>query len=397
MLDLAAVRAALDHLAPERLQAVDAVDHDDAALTALRVDAIVEALGAPSELAELSTWIGRVPASLRSAMWLSAQEWNFRDRLLTRLSAPSSARGRTGRPDAQLVFCIDVRSEGFRRHLESLGDYETFGFAGFFGVPVRWRPLGSPVAQARCPVLVSPRHEVVEQPLDDDARYLASCSTSAGLHDAFYAAKGGIGSPFALAESAGWFAGPVAAARTLAPGRATLDADAPARSRWRRRPRTAAVVAENADLHSGLSLDERTLFAEAIVTTIGLSDFAPARRAVRPRQRDDQQPARLVAGLRCLWRRARWCERADRRGDPERPGGVRSGLAERGIEIPADTWFVAAEHDTTADVVTIFDRDRFPPAHRPVVDNLQRHLDTAGAANARDRAHRLPGRSRPGS
>ncbi len=71
--------------------------------------------------------------------------------------------------------------------------------------------------------------------------------------------------------------------------------------------------------------------------------------------------------------------------------GVRSGLAERGIEIPADTWFVAAEHDTTADVVTIFDPDTIPAGNRPIVDNLQRHLDTAGAANAQDRAHRLPG------
>jgi uncharacterized protein YbcC (UPF0753/DUF2309 family) len=393
MLDLAAVRAALDHLAPERLRAVDAVDHDDAALTTQRIDAIVTGLGAPapSELAELSTWIGRVPTPLRSAMWLSAHEWNFRDRLLTRLSAPTGGRRENGgRRAAQLVFCIDVRSEGFRRHLESLGDYETFGFAGFFGVPVRWRPHGSPVAQARCPVLVSPRHEVVEHPLDDDARYLASCSTAAGLHDAFHAAKGGIGSPFALAESAGWFAGPVAAARTLAPGRATLGAGTPARSRWRRRPRTTAVVAENADLHSGLSVDERTLFAEAIVTTIGLSDFAPVVVLCGHGSVTTNNPhassldcgacggapggasARIAVAIL---------------NDPE----VRRGLGARGIEIPTDTWFVAAEHDTTADVVTIFDADTIPDGSRPIVDTLQHHLDIAGAANAADRAHRLPG------
>jgi uncharacterized protein YbcC (UPF0753/DUF2309 family) len=393
MLDLAAVRAALDHIAPEPLELLERETAADQSTD--RIEAATTQFG-PAARNRVAELLGRVTSEHRSSIWLSAHEWAFRDRLLTRLDASHREAADPVRTtaDAQLVFCIDVRSEGFRRRLEALGRYETFGFAGFFGVPVRWRPLGSEIAQARCPVLVSPRHEVVEVAVDDDQAYLAGCSATAGLHDAFYAAKGGVASPFALAESAGWFAGPAAAVRTLAPPRAPL-APKRAGSWWRRfvtSPRTVAVVDElaGADRNAGLSLEERTLFAEAIVTTIGMADFAPIVVLCGHGSQTANNPH--ASSLDCGA-----CGGA--------PGGasariavsilndaaVRAGLVERGIEIPDDTWFVAAEHDTTADVVTIFDRDDIPAGRHAAVDALRHDLDMAGEHNARDRASRLPG------
>ena len=399
MLDLVAVRAAMDHLAPEHLDLAAPDDHapGPAPLAEQRVDAAAAAFRGEGQRAAIGEILGAITEDDRVAIWLAAHEWNFRDRLLARLTGPTPNTPAT-RPAAQLVFCIDVRSEGFRRQLESLGSYDTYGFAGFFGVPVRWRPLGSPVSQARCPVLVSPRHEVAEVAVDDDAAYLSTCSATGGLHDAFYAAKGGIASPFALAESAGWFAGPVAAARTLVPPKTSLDttpAGVAKRPWWKpfgAAPRTAPVVDEiaGADLRAGLSLDERTLFAEAIVTTIGLAEYAPVVVLCGHGSDTTNNPhassldcgacggapggasARIAAAIL---------------NDPE----VRAGLVERGVVIPDDTWFVAAEHDTTADVVRVFDHDIMPAATRPLVDALQRDLDVAGERNALDRAKRLPG------
>ena len=43
---------------------------------------------------------------------------------------------------------------------------------------------------------------------------------------------------------------------------------------------------------------------------------------------------------------------------------VRALLAEQGIDIPASTLFLAAEHNTTTDEVTIFNLDRVPESHR---------------------------------
>lgn len=404
MLDLAAVRAAMDHLAPHHLRIgeigetndeTSETDDDDGTTTA-RVDAVADAYapGQPTieELTAVASVIELLDQRDRLEVWLSAHEWSLRDRLLMRLENPTTRDER--RPAAQLMFCIDVRSEVFRRHLESLGDYETFGFAGFFGVPVRWRPLGSDVAEARCPVLVSPRHEIVEAALDDDDRYLATCSATAGLSDAFHAAKGGIGSPFALAESAGWFAGPAAALRTLAPARTSTNVRTPTARRWWQRfasqPRTTAVVDDHGGTRGGLSLEERTLFAEAIVTTIGMTVFAPLVVLCGHGSQTTNNPH--ASSLDCGA-----CGGA--------PGGasariaaailndrdVRAGLLERGVEIPDDTLFVAAEHDTAADVVTVLDADELPVAARPHIAALQRDLEAAGQGTANERAKRLPG------
>ncbi len=75
-------------------------------------------------------------------------------------------------PEAQIVFCIDVRSEPFRCALESAGNYETFGFAGFFGVPVQVTDAVTCKSHASCPVLLSPEHEVKEWPACSYAEYM---------------------------------------------------------------------------------------------------------------------------------------------------------------------------------------------------------------------------------
>lgn len=57
------------------------------------------------------------------------------------------------RPSLQLYTCIDDRECSFRRHVEDTNprDIETFGVAGFFGIPIRYHP-----ADGRNPMALAP-------------------------------------------------------------------------------------------------------------------------------------------------------------------------------------------------------------------------------------------------
>jgi uncharacterized protein YbcC (UPF0753/DUF2309 family) len=65
------------------------------------------------------------------------------------------------RPAVQALFCNDVRSEVFRRHLEAQAQQiTTLGFAGFFGIALTWQANADERGSARCPVLLKPSIQV---------------------------------------------------------------------------------------------------------------------------------------------------------------------------------------------------------------------------------------------
>ena len=59
-------------------------------------------------------------------------------------------------------------------------------------------------------------------------------------------------------------------------------------------------------------------------------------------------------------------------------------FAGRGIEIPGDTIFLACQHDTTTDEVTIFNRDEVPAARAGQLAQLDAWLASHGGASASD-------------
>ncbi len=97
-------------------------------------------------------------------VWLLACENAYRRNLLGSMKT-SEPRPEDEKiiPDAQLVFCIDVRSETMRRHIEQeLPNVETLGFAGFFGLTVDYKGLAHDQADQQCPVLLNSKVTISE-------------------------------------------------------------------------------------------------------------------------------------------------------------------------------------------------------------------------------------------
>ena len=97
-----------------------------------------------------------------SATWQALQVWQRADELawqerLQHTLCRATPAERPQQPLAKLFFCIDVRSEPLRRALEhACPELETGGFAGFFGLPIAYTPLGTRATRPQLPAC-SPR------------------------------------------------------------------------------------------------------------------------------------------------------------------------------------------------------------------------------------------------
>jgi uncharacterized protein YbcC (UPF0753/DUF2309 family) len=330
-----------------------------------------------------------------TAIWLEAWEETWRRGLAARLAV--TAPGPAPRPQAQLVFCIDVRSELLRRHLERSGPWETLGFAGFFGAAVAVRPFGAEEAYPACPVLLQPRHLVPE--VARPGAEAAGAARLAGL-DRLKRAKSGlralkdsVAGAFGFVEAAGLGFGAAMVARTLAPhgaagmaGRLAGRVAPPAPTA----PHVALACDDGASAPTGLSPAEQVAAAEGALRIMGLTrGFAPVVVLCGHGGQAVNNP--FAAGLDCGA-----C--AGQRGGPNarimaailNEPGVREGLAGRGIAIPAETVFLAAEHDTTTDSVTLYDAAQ-AEAHDAILARLRADLAAARTATAAERLARLPG------
>ena len=275
------------------------------------------------------------------------------------LAASSVATPALARPALQAAFCIDVRSEVFRRALESLDPgIGTIGFAGFFGLTTAHRAFASDVEELRLPVLLNPGLRSVAGkpeagPADRSARLASRARRAWGRFRcaavssfAFVEATGPIYAGKLVGDSLGLRSGATA---DPAP-RLDPDLDLPARLK------AAETVLRAMSFTGGFA---RLVLLAGHGARVANNPHASALHCGACGGHSGEVNARLLAALL-------------------NDAGVRTGLVARGIEIPADTLFVAALHDTTTDTVTLFDRDHPQAGHAPDLRRVRAWLDTAG-------------------
>jgi hypothetical protein len=277
----------------------------------------------------------------------------------------------SGRPVLQAAFCIDVRSEVFRRALESVDpSIRTLGFAGFFGVFAEHRRFGSDVAERRLPVLLNPTVLSCtgdpQSDADRSARYEARARRAWGRF------KLAAVSSFAFVEAMG----PVYVGKLLksALGKVTGASGDSTKPVFATTMDVAARVGAAETVLRAMSLTEgfgRIVLLAGHGANVVNNPHASGLHCGACGGYPGDVNARLLAGLL---------------NDP----AVRTGLVDRGIVVPQDTLFVAALHDTTTDAVTLFEQDGPTAEHTGDLGRVREWLAAAGRITRAERALRLP-------
>ena len=349
----------------------------------------------------LLRWLDAFSEDRHGPVWLAAYEDTFADGLVGRLAGHPPREGTPGgRPDAQLIFCIDARSEPFRRHIEDSGNYETFGYAGFFGVPISHQAFDSHDRLALCPVLLKPPRAVDEEPRGGEERPLTSYASGTRWRrlgdELFHDLKQNPLGSFVLVDVLGILFSLALAGKTLVQ-RPYAGVRSWIRKRFRSRVETRMTL-DTAEVESfgpgGFTIEERAAFVGGGLQMIGLTD--PMARLVivcGHGSESDNNP--YAAAYNCGA-----CGGAH--GDPNARAftamandpAVRKAVVDTGLTIPDDVWFVAGKHDTATDRVSFYDMVDVPASHREELERLQRNLAAAGEVQAKERLARLPGAPR---
>src|SRR6056297_1761962 len=334
-------------------------------------------------------------------LWLTAWEKSYRRQLVDdvdRSTDESEGDATNERPASQLVFCIDTRSEIIRRHIEAAGPHETHGYAGFFGVPMRYSEYDSDVEIDACPPIVDAEHRIEDRPAEGHHEHAETYDmwtrmASAGRKH-LKALKTNVAAAFTFVEGAGSAYGAAMASRTLAPSAVhdltdAVDGRLPSAAEFCSPTVDRPVDAHDHDdaLPRGLTLEQKVEYARSAFELMGWEQFA--RLVVFTGHASETTNNQFASSLDC----------GACAGNPGGPSArvlaaicndaeVKAALRESGIDVPEDTLFLAAEHNTTTDEIELYDESA-PESHRGDIQRLREDLADAREAATAERTESM--------
>ncbi|MAT14478.1 MAG: DUF2309 domain-containing protein [Planctomyces sp.] len=311
---------------------------------------------------------------------LKASEIAFRSNILSQVNVAVTDRKFSGKEIApaskfQFVFCIDVRSERIRRHLEHVSeDARTSGFAGFFGMPIEYVPFGHQSGTSQVPVLLKPSFKVYEDFQTDDYlkrdQMLESKSLREQLGSAWKTFQKSAISSFSFIETFGWLSIGDLFRQNLVGLRGAKKTHAGCCSESFA-PSFEGLKAQGVDQPQLVSL------AESMLRNLGMtSGFSRVVVLCGHASETVNNPGK--AGLDCGACGGHSGEANARfaallLNDPD----IRKQLELRGISIPETTCFVGGLHNTTADKLTLFPSDEIAERDRDLMAELKQVCDEA--------------------
>ena len=313
-------------------------------------------------------------------VWQEAYELNYRNQLLSALDTKSTVTNDNAA--CQLVFCIDVRSEPMRRKLEQLGPYSTYGFAGFFGMAMRLTEIGSALPIDLCPVLIKPQKQVVETAAANTiAKRISWQALKVGALQLKKKLKCNLAGAFGLVELLGVCSAVPLIAKTFSPFMS--------KSYWRQIERSIAEPLDSKLDLSAFSLDDKVSMAAGAIAGIGLEQFGKVVVLCGHKSSSTNNPfaSSLDCGA-CGGNGGGYSARLAAQILNDK--AVREQLSLKGINVPSDCVFIAAEHNTTTDEFVFFDAEELTEVQVAIVSKLKNDLLVAGRSLAMERAQTLP-------
>ena len=293
-------------------------------------------------------------------VWTHAAELEYQKKLHKILKTP--ARPGQATPVLQAAFCIDVRSERFRRSLENQSQaIQTIGFAGFYGLPISYQPADTPTVRPQLPGLVAPAIKVSEKKARQDQLH--------NLYTLSHWKNWGNSSvsAFTMVETVGWtYAFKLLKDNFLRKKKENLIDSLSHHHDW-----------ELLSQDQPLSLEEKTSLVSGVLKGMGLTrQFAPTVLLLGhgSETRNNLHASGLDCGA-CGGQTGEVNVRvlASLLND----ASIRQKLVEEGIQIPKKTRFVAGLHNTTTDEVSCFGE---------IDTDIEAWLKQASNATRRERA-----------
>ncbi len=337
----------------------------------------------------------RFDKMLQNRIWLEAWEKTYEDQVRKKLTLKQSKPAEQVKPVlAQFAFCIDVRSEPFRRKLEKLGPFETFGTAGFFGLPIETCELNSHHSHKSLPIMSKPQLRVLETASEEAVkRHQRQKNTISSARSVFKEMKYNLLTSLLLPEISGPWLSLQTLLRSILPRRAG-KAFQILLEKWQKKPAVNLTLdyehSADSELPVGFTEKEKVQYVSQALKTMGLTDhFSPLVVISGHGSHSTNNPyasaldcgacggassgfnARVLAELCNLEK-------------------VRQELVNEGISIPKETVFAAAEHITSLDDFRWIYVPQLSPSAKKAFDRINAVLPIVSEEVCKERLKQLP-------